>query len=76
MFDYLINKRQVKKISRKEIAEKIGISVRTYEKYELGELSLNDAKFSTVMQICYILDIDIEELKIQLSIMYMRKISK
>ena len=76
MFDYLINKRQVKKISRKEIAAKIGISVRTYEKYESGELSLNDAKFSTVMQICYILDIDIDELKIQLSIMYMRKISK
>lgn len=62
MFNYLIERRKKYKISRQEIANKIHISVRTYEKYESGELDIRKARFDVVTDICEILEINPRQL--------------
>ena len=62
MFNYLIERRKKYNISRQEIASKIHISVRTYEKYESGELDIRKARFDVVTDICEILEINPRQL--------------
>ena len=58
MFIYLVERRKKYKISRQDIAKKVHISVRTYEKYESGELDIRKARFDVVTDICEILEIN------------------
>ena len=62
MFNYLIERRKKYNISRQEIANKIHISVRTYEKYESGELDIRKARFDVVTDICELLEINPRQL--------------
>ena len=62
MFKYLVEQRKKYNISRQEIANKIHISVRTYEKYESGELDIRKARFDVVTDICEILEINPRQL--------------
>ena len=62
MFIYLVERRKKYNISRQEIANKIHISVRTYEKYESGELDIRKARFDVVTDICEILEINPRQL--------------
>lgn len=62
MFIYLVERRKKYNISRQEIAKKIHISVRTYEKYESGELDIRKARFDVVTDICEILEINPKQL--------------
>lgn len=62
MFKYLVERRKKYNISRQEIAKKIHISVRTYEKYESGELDIRKARFDVVTDICEILEINPKQL--------------
>lgn len=62
MFNYLVERRKKYNISRQEIANKIHISVRTYEKYESGELDIRKARFDVVTDICEILEINPRQL--------------
>ena len=52
MFDYLKERRKKYNISRQDIAKKVHISVRTYEKYESGELDTCPARFGVVTGLC------------------------
>ena len=62
MFIYLVERRKKYKISRQDIAKKVHISVRTYEKYESGELDIRKARFDVVTDICEILEINPKQL--------------
>lgn len=62
MFKYLVERRKKYNISRQEIAIKIHISVRTYEKYESGELDIRKARFDVVTDICELLEINPRQL--------------
>ena len=62
MFDYLVERRKKYKISRQDIAKKVHISVRTYEKYESGELDICKARFDVVTDICELLEINPRQL--------------
>ena len=62
MFIYLVERRKKYKISRQDIAKKVHISVRTYEKYESGELDIRKARFDVVTDICEILEINPRQL--------------
>ena len=62
MFNYLVERRKKYNIARQEIASKIHISVRTYEKYESGELDIRKARFDVVTDICEILEINPKQL--------------
>lgn len=58
MFEYLVEQRKKHNISRQELAKKVNISVRTYEKYESGELDIRKARFDVVTEICKMLKIN------------------
>ena len=62
MFEYLVEQRKKHNISRQELAKKVNISVRTYEKYESGELDIRKARFDVVTDICEILEINTRQL--------------
>ena len=62
MFNYLVERRKKYNISRQDIAKKIHISVRTYEKYESGELDIRKARFDIVTDICELLEINPRQL--------------
>lgn len=62
MFNYLIEKRKKYNISRQDLSKKVHISVRTYEKYESGELDIRKARFDVVTDICEILEINPRQL--------------
>ena len=62
MFNYLVERRKKYNISSQEIANKIHISVRTYEKYESGELDIRKARFDVVTDICELLEINPRQL--------------
>ena len=62
MFNYLVERRKKYNISRQDLAKKVHISVRTYEKYESGELDIRKARFDVVTDICEILEINPRQL--------------
>lgn len=62
MFKYLVEQRKKYNISRQDIAKKVNISVRTYEKYESGELDICKARFDVVTDICELLEINPRQL--------------
>lgn len=62
MFNYLVERRKKYNISRQDIAKKIHISIRTYEKYESGELDIRKARFDVVTDICELLEINPRQL--------------
>lgn len=49
-------------LTQKELGVQVGISKRTIEKYESGELDLRNAQAIKVLNICDVLGCDIKEL--------------
>ena len=54
--------RELKGISRKELAEQTGISFRSIQDYEQGHKDLSSAKAETILRIAKILDCSMEDL--------------
>lgn len=54
--------RKDKKITQKELAELADISLRTVQKYELGELNLEKAQVCIILKICKALSCTVEDL--------------
>lgn len=51
-----------KGITRKELAEKSGISARTIESYEQGKRNINKAKIETIIKLSKALECNIEDI--------------
>lgn len=54
--------RQMAALSRKELAEKAGISHRTLQDYEQGRKRLAAASYETVVKVARILEVEPQEL--------------
>ena len=49
-------------LSRKQLAEKTGINIRTIEAYEQGLKDINGAKLKTLLKLCLALGCKLDEL--------------
>lgn len=54
--------REDRDLTRKQLAERTGISVRTIESWEQTRTDLGSAAFDTVMKICKVLNVNPEDL--------------
>ncbi len=54
--------RELLGISREVLSEKTGISVSLLEKYEKGDLDINDANLLTLLRICRAMDCSLSEI--------------
>ena len=55
--------RKAKWMTQQQVADKTGISIRQYQKFENGERNLLTASFRITMGVCFALDIDPKSLK-------------
>lgn len=51
-----------KKMTRKELSEKSGISIRTIESYEQRKRDIKRAKAETIIKLCKVLNCEIQDI--------------
>ena len=74
--ELLRRKRKSKKLTQKQVADKAGLDIRQYQRFEYCERSLITASFSITMAVLGALDIDADYfIKIYINLSCLKKIS-
>lgn len=60
-------------LSQSQLAEKVGISVRVYKKYEQGVCNIEEAQISLLLRICIVLECQMSDIFMNRKMMKLAK---